>query len=72
MTTTAPTFFALVSRNGESRYEFQPCGGHQAYCRRYVRNDAGEWVLLSAGCNWIGIMRDRYKKLLQSGLVPAA
>jgi hypothetical protein len=71
MTTTAPAFYALVSRNEEARYEFQPCGGHQAYCRRYVKGDNGEWQLLSSGCNWIGVMMTRYDKLKASGFKPA-
>jgi hypothetical protein len=71
MTATTPAFYALVSRNEESRYEFQPCGGHQAYCRRYVKDDNGEWALLSVGCNWIGIMMRRYDKLTKDGFVPS-
>jgi len=70
--TTFPAYFALESVNGESRYEFQPCGGHQAYCRRYVKDDAGNWQLLSVCCNWIGIMRQRYIDLKSKGLCHAA
>lgn len=66
--TAYPSYFALEAVNGQARYEFQPCGGHQAYCRRYVKNDAGTWQLLSSGCNWIGIMRQRYSDLLSQGL----
>jgi hypothetical protein len=67
-TATFPAYFALETVNGQCRYEFQPCGGHQAYCRRYVKNDDGNWQLLSSGCNWIGIMRQRYSDLKAKGL----
>jgi hypothetical protein len=70
-TATFPAYFALETVNGQARYEFQPCGGHQAYCRRYVKDDAGNWQLLSSGCNWIGIMRQRYSDLRGKGLRPA-
>lgn len=71
MTVSSPAFYALVSCNGESRYEFQPCGGNQAYCRRYVKADNGEWALLSSGCNWIGIMMNRYNELMAKGFKPS-
>jgi hypothetical protein len=69
--TTFPAYFALETVDGEARYEFQPCGGHQAYCRRYVKGDSGKWQLLSAGCNWIGVMRQRYSDLKSKGFRPA-
>lgn len=71
MTTTFPTYFALETVNGQSRYEFQPCGGNQAYCRRYAKDDSGNWQLLSIRCNWIGIMHQRYRDLLSKGLCAA-
>ena len=71
MATTFPAYFALEAANGQSRYEFQPCGGNQAACRRYVKDDAGNWQLLSIRCNWIGIQRQRYSELKSKGFRPA-